>query len=292
MRRIAKAMKTSEGWRGRTGGCLTVSCLVVLLAGCDAPGAVRAYLGGHERQAIQPEPQASASAAALPSGVVASAPAASSAAPDARVAAPEQDSVGAPTQIPRPYDSATPPVRARSGLAPTVGVTPTFPAPSHAGLSTPLNPVPGGVELGAPLRAPSAPAVAPRASTGTRNVSIGGASVSGGNVSNAARVIAGARAPLRACYAREASPASGSMRFALSVGPTGAPTVAVTKSAELSSQLLSCATAAAKALRFEVPESGTATIQFPATFVSDVPAKGGPVPSPTLPFVPKGNTAL
>lgn len=111
-------------------------------------------------------------------------------------------------------------------------------------------------------------------------------------MSNAARVIAGFRAPLRACYAREASPASGSMRFALSVGPAGAPNVAVTKSAELSSRLLSCATTAAKDLRFAAPESGAATIQFPATFVSDSPAKGDSVPNPTLPVVPRGTTTL
>lgn len=287
MHRTLKAMETRQGWRASQSRCLTVGWLLVLLTGCDAPGALQAYLGGHERPGIQAERQGTTAGSAVPPGVAASTQAVRSV-PEARPAPSEQASIGAPTRVQRPYEPATPSVPAREGLAPSL---PGFPAPSQGGISKPLVPMPGGVELGTPLPASKA-SLALASGGGARNVAIGGAQVSGGDVSNAARVIAGARTSLRACYARETSGASGAMRFAVSVGPAGPPTVVATKSNELSSQLLSCATAAVKGLRFAAPATGTATIRFPVTFVSDVPAKGTPVANPSLPVAPKGTTTL
>jgi hypothetical protein len=152
--------------------------------------------------------------------------------------------------------------------------------------------MPGGVELGPPL--PGSSGIVQKASSAARHVAVGGAAISGGGVSNAARVVAGLRAPLRACYAREASPASGSMRFALTIGPAGAANVTAIKSSALSDRLLGCAITAARDARFDRPSGGSATIQFPVTFVSESagPAKGGPVSNPTPPLAPKGTTTL
>ncbi|HKY34868.1 MAG TPA: hypothetical protein VJN18_02910 [Polyangiaceae bacterium] len=282
-------MKTSEGWRACAGTSLTVGCLLALLTGCDTPGALRAYLGGHERPEIQAEPHPSASAAPLPPRVPASAPTVNAAPAEARIVSSEQTSVGAPTRVGRPYESVSPQVKPHPGFVPSV---PGFPAPGQGGVSTPLAPIPGGVELGKPL--PGSSGIVQKAPRDARHVSVGGAAVSGGNVSNAASVIAGLRAPLRACYAREAFPGSGSMRFALSVGPAGAANVTATKSSALSDRLLGCAMTAARDARFAPPDGGSATIQFPVTFVSESagPAKSGPLPNPTPPAVPKGTTTL
>jgi hypothetical protein len=288
MDRRTGAMKTSEGWQACTGTSLTVGCLLALLTGCDAPGALRAYLGGHERPEIHAESHSSASAAPVPPAVPSGSQAVAPVAPEAHLASSERAAVGAPVRLGRPYEPAPRQENPRSNFVPSIS---GFPSPGQGGVSTPLVPMPGGVELGKPLPASQARA-AQGPSSGARNVAIGGAQVAGGDVSNAARVIAGARASLRACYAREPSPASGAMRFAVSVEPTGASTVVATKSAELSTQLQSCATATVKGLRFAAPETGTATIRFPVTFVSDVPAKGTPVPTPSLPVAPRGTTTL
>ena len=280
-------MRTSEGRRACAGASLTVGGLLALLTGCDAPAALRAYLGGHDRPGIQAEPLDSASA--VPPRVPASATAVNPASPEARIVTSEQASVGAPTRVGRPYESISPDVSLRPNFVPS---PPGFPAPGQGGVSTPLFPMPGGVELGKPL--PGSSGIVQKAPRDARHVSVGGAAVSGGNVSNAARVIAGLRAPLRACYAREAFPASGSMRFALSVGPAGASNVTATKSSALSDRLLGCAITAARDARFAPPDGGSATIQFPVTFVSESagPAKSGPLPNPTPPAVPRGTTTL
>jgi hypothetical protein len=108
---------------------------------------------------------------------------------------------------------------------------------------------------------------APVAATGRRNVSIGGGSISGGTVSNAARVLAGLRPSLRSCYERETSSGTGSIRFTLAVGPSGeVMSVSPMVGGSLSSQLTACASSRLKATKFAAPEGGSATIQFPATF--------------------------
>jgi hypothetical protein len=102
---------------------------------------------------------------------------------------------------------------------------------------------------------------------GTRNASVGGASVFGGNIDNAARVIAGLRAGLRDCYSRETSAGVGAIRFRLSVSSTGSVSnVSVASTGELSSGLVACTTARIRAAKFDPPDTGAATVQFPVTF--------------------------
>jgi len=106
------------------------------------------------------------------------------------------------------------------------------------------------------------------------NASLGSVAVSGGTVSNAARVVAGMRAGFRACYQRglnENPDAQGSVRLVVKVGPSGAVT-SVTPSAtgNLPPSVVACLVARAKAAQFDTPQGGSATIVVPVTFVSDL----------------------
>jgi hypothetical protein len=119
----------------------------------------------------------------------------------------------------------------------------------------------------APTPGPSAPE--PKGDV-RRNVSIGGAAVSGGTVSNAARVVAGLRKGLRDCYTRETSEATGSIRFTITVGASGAVTnVKAQRGGDLSSNLVACSTAFVGGAKFDAPQGGAATIQVPTTFRID-----------------------
>lgn len=88
---------------------------------------------------------------------------------------------------------------------------------------------------------------------------------------NAARVIAGLRSQLKACYARDTSTGTGSIRFGVMVGSSGAVTdVSPQLNGSVAPSVIGCAAAAIAAIRqakFSPPESGTATIQFPAVFM-------------------------
>ena len=127
-------------------------------------------------------------------------------------------------------------------------------------------PVVAGTPLAAPTPAAVQAVVAPK-KDGKRNASVGGSSVSGGTVGNAARVVAGLRAGLRDCYSRETSNTVGSIRFTLSVGANGAVSnVSAAPSGELSSGLLACATAHLRGAKFDPPEGGAASIRIPVTF--------------------------
>lgn len=103
------------------------------------------------------------------------------------------------------------------------------------------------------------------------NASVGGAAVSGGSVSNAARVVAGMRAAFRACYQRglnENPDAQGSIRLVIRVGPGGEVSgVTATPSGNLPASVVSCVQARAKAAQFDAPEGGSAAINVPVTFV-------------------------
>lgn len=127
-------------------------------------------------------------------------------------------------------------------------------------------PVVAGTPLAAPAPAMVQAVVAPK-KDGKRNASVGGSSVSGGTMGNAARVVAGLRAGLRDCYKRETSDAVGSIRFTLTVGANGAVSnVSAAPSGELSSGLLACATAHVRGAKFDPPEGGAASIRIPVTF--------------------------
>jgi hypothetical protein len=103
------------------------------------------------------------------------------------------------------------------------------------------------------------------------NASTGPAAVSGGNVSNAARVVAGMRAGFRNCYNRglaENPDAQGSIRLTIRVGPGGeVQGVSAAPSGSLSPTVVSCVQARAQAAQFDAPEGGSAVINVPVTFV-------------------------
>lgn len=96
-------------------------------------------------------------------------------------------------------------------------------------------------------------------------------SVAGGNISNAAKVVAAMRAAFRACYQRglDQNPdAQGSIRLAIRVGPGGeVSNVTATPSGNLPPGVVDCVTARARRAQFDPPEGGSAVVQVPVTFV-------------------------
>ncbi len=103
------------------------------------------------------------------------------------------------------------------------------------------------------------------------NASVGGAEVSGGTVSNAARVVAGMRAGFRSCYQRglaENPDAAGSIRLTIRVGAGGEVAgVTAAPSGSLPASVVSCVQSRAQAAQFDPPEGGAAVIAVPVTFV-------------------------
>ena len=103
------------------------------------------------------------------------------------------------------------------------------------------------------------------------NASVGGAAVSGGTVSNAARVVAGMRAGFRNCYQRglaENPDSAGSIRLTIRVGAGGEVAgVSPSPSGNLPASVISCVVARAQAAQFDPPEGGSAVIAVPVTFV-------------------------
>jgi hypothetical protein len=103
------------------------------------------------------------------------------------------------------------------------------------------------------------------------NANVGGATTSGGNVSNAARVVAGMRAGFRNCYNRglaENPDAQGSIRLSIRVGPGGeVQGVTASPSGNLPGSVVSCVQARASAAQFDPPEGGSAVVVVPVSFV-------------------------
>lgn len=235
-------------------GVIALVLCVPVLTGCDVKGGLSAYL--HKSDAA-PEPPAIAAASASNGTAAAPVPAqpsptyaASGAAPPPAVA------VRAKTQEP-PASAAR--VLPSASAAQEVAHVPAPPSTSVPTLSS------------APLAtaAPAAPPPVPQVkTTGQRNVSIGGAAISGGNVSNAARVVAGFRKPLRDCYSLDTTGTEGSIRFTIKVGPTGAVSgVNAQPGGPFSSQLMACATSVIRAAKFDAPEGGAAQVVVPTVFV-------------------------
>jgi outer membrane biosynthesis protein TonB len=101
---------------------------------------------------------------------------------------------------------------------------------------------------------------------------IGDASVAGGTVSDAQRVVATMRAGFRACYRRgqdENPDIEGKIALSIQVGPTGQVTsVTATKTGNLPQSVLDCVKARANAANFAPPQGGgVAVVQVPVTFV-------------------------
>jgi outer membrane biosynthesis protein TonB len=105
----------------------------------------------------------------------------------------------------------------------------------------------------------------------TGNASVGGASVAGGTVGNAASVVAGMRAGFRACYNRGLATnpdASGKIDLKLRIGPGGEVTgVAAASSGNLPGSVVDCVKGRARSGRFSPPDSGSAVISVPVSFV-------------------------
>jgi len=96
-------------------------------------------------------------------------------------------------------------------------------------------------------------------------------SVAGGNISNAAKVVAAMRAAFRQCYQKglDQNPdAQGSIRMSIKVGPGGeVSNVSATPSGNLPPGVVECVTARARRAQFDPPEGGSAVVQVPVTFV-------------------------
>jgi TonB family protein len=118
-------------------------------------------------------------------------------------------------------------------------------------------------------RAPGRTDAGPRHGSATT----GSATVAGGSVSNAARVVAGMRAGFRNCYNRaltQNAAISGSVTLVIRVG-SGGEVQGVTVSAQsgnLPDSVVSCVKARAQAAQFDPPvgDAGLATITVPVTF--------------------------
>jgi Ca-activated chloride channel family protein len=116
------------------------------------------------------------------------------------------------------------------------------------------------------------------------NASVGGAAVSGGTVSNAARVVAGMRAGFRACFQRglaeDPTLQGGSLRLTINVAVDGtvrsATPGAVT--GNLPASVVGCVVGRAIRAQFDAPEGGNATITVPVTFTVQ---PGDPTPAVT-----------
>src|SRR5882724_7984179 len=96
------------------------------------------------------------------------------------------------------------------------------------------------------------------------NANVGGASVSGGTVGNASRVVAGMRAGFRACYQRglaDNPDAAGAVTLTIRVGPGGEVQSVSASSGSLPASVVSCVKARAQAAQFDAPEGGSAVIQ-------------------------------
>jgi hypothetical protein len=100
----------------------------------------------------------------------------------------------------------------------------------------------------------------------------GGGSVSVGKVSNAERVLAGARGRIRACYQNglNSNPdMEGRVSFTVSIGGSGSVTNAsVTPGGTIGGSVVSCIQGVLKGLNFDAPEGGAATVAGSYNFVN------------------------
>jgi outer membrane biosynthesis protein TonB len=103
------------------------------------------------------------------------------------------------------------------------------------------------------------------------NADVGGTSVSGGEVTNAARVVAAMRAGFRRCYTRALATnpdVQGRINLSINVGPGGEVSgVSAAASGNLPADVIGCVQARARQARFDPPQGGMAVIQVPVTFV-------------------------
>lgn len=149
------------------------------------------------------------------------------------------------------------------------GARPLFPEITFAGVDDGVSPEWSAIE--AALNEPP-----PRASGSSPKIeghaSVGGASVSGGQVANPAAVVAGLTAGFRRCYQkglREDPKMKGSVLVTARIGPAGEVLSAIPSGRDLSSAVLACVAARVSSAQFSPPEGGSATIGIPVTFTTE-----------------------
>lgn len=100
---------------------------------------------------------------------------------------------------------------------------------------------------------------------------LGNASVAGGSVSDASRVVAQMRAGFRACYNRglaENPDIEGKIALSIKVGPTGqVASVSATKTGNIPDSVVECVKSRANSASFSPPQGGAAVVQVPVSFV-------------------------
>jgi len=103
------------------------------------------------------------------------------------------------------------------------------------------------------------------------SAALGEASVAGGTVSDASRVVAAMRAGLRACYTKglqENPDIEGKIVLILKVGPAGQVlSVTANKTGNLPPEVIDCVKARATSATFSPPQGGAAVVQVPVSFV-------------------------
>jgi hypothetical protein len=94
--------------------------------------------------------------------------------------------------------------------------------------------------------------------------------VSVGHVADAARVVAGLRGPLRACYKRELDTdptAKGTIRVTATVGSNGEVRSVQTANGGLSSTMVACVSRVVRSAQFSPPEGGSAIVNIPVMYM-------------------------
>ena len=130
----------------------------------------------------------------------------------------------------------------------------------------------GLASIGASGKSAGAGSGATAAVKGPRgSAAVGDASVAGGSVSDASRVVAQMRAGFRACYNRglaENPDIEGKIALSIKVGPTGnVASVSANKTGNLPQSVLDCVKARANSAVFSAPQGGAAVVQVPVSFV-------------------------
>lgn len=196
-----------------------------------------------------------------------------------RAEAPGQDAPSAEA----PASAGPPAKRASDDVAKASPAPASAPRPNAPGASGSL----GGVGSGSADDSTATKVAGPRG-----DASIGGLTVSGGNVANASRVVAGMRAGFRACYQRALNSdpsAAGSVRLQLALGSRGEVTnVVAGPSGNVPTAVSSCVQARARAASFDPPDAGRSTLAFVVSFVTQ---SGAVVTPPTVPVEPPKDVA-
>lgn len=175
----------------------------------------------------------------------------------------------------------------------------TMPSPAHARLAGAKKPTSSaGASLGVVGAAARPMAEAPSPRVGPKgNVTLSDTQVQGGSIGNAARVVAGMRAGLRACYNRglaEDPDSAGTIRLTLFVASRGAVLKAdVNLTGDVPISSLSCIRSRAMAAQFEpVAEGVPVRVLVTATLTSDHAASAPEPRRDPLAAEPKPSKAL